>query len=304
MAPETITETNLEGLSLFKRGKVRDMYEVGDRLLIVATDRISAFDCVLPTGIKHKGRVLTALTEFWLEHLGERDNSHLITTDMDEMGPDVARHAEVVKGRCMLVKRAEVVPLECVVRGYLAGSAWREYEERGEVCGIKLPSGLVESAALEEPIFTPATKAESGHDENVSEARAAELIGKELSETLRERIIDIYTRAAAYARERGILISDTKFEWGVVDGRLILIDEVLTPDSSRFWPTEEYEPGRSQFSFDKQYVRDYLEGLDWDKTPPAPPLPEAVADKTSEKYLQAYIWLTGHSAERITGNGG
>lgn len=291
--PEPVTETNLEGLELFNRGKVRDIYDMGDRLLIVATDRISAFDCVLGSGIPWKGKVLTRLTEFWLDFLSDVTANHLVTTDVEEMGEDVARHADVLGGRSMLVSKADPIPIECVVRGYLAGSAWASYQESGQVCGIELPDGMVESEKLPEPIFTPATKAEEGHDENITQDRAAGIAGEDVADELKQRSLTIYEKANNYAADRGIIICDTKFEWGWVDGELTLIDEVLTPDSSRFWPADRYEPGKSQFAYDKQFVRDWLEETDWDKTPPGPELPDDVVAKSAERYLNACEMLTG-----------
>ncbi len=289
-----LMETGFEDLSLCSRGKVRDIYDAGDNnLLIVATDRISAYDSVLGTAIPWKGKVLTTLTLFWLEYLSDVTGNHLITAVPEEMGEEIARHADILRGRSMLVRKAEVVPIECVVRGYLAGSGWREYRESGTVCGRKLPEGLRESDKLPEPIFTPATKAETGHDENISMEDASDIVGKDLAETLKARSMDIFARAGEYAAEKGIIICDTKFEWGFCDGELTLIDEVLTPDSSRFWPADSYQPGRSQFSFDKQYVRDWLDESGWDHSPPGPPLPDDVVEKTSRRYLQACELLTG-----------
>ncbi len=275
-----------------RRGKVRDVYDLGDRLVIVATDRISAFDWVLPTGIPDKGRVLTAMTDFWLDFLGVAN--HRISTDVRTMGPEFAARAADLDGRTMLVRKARVVPFECVVRGYLAGSGWKEYRRDGTVCGLSLPAGLRESERLPEPIFTPATKAESGHDENVSFDAMAAAVGAELASELRRRSLDVYRRAAAHAEARGILLADTKFEWGQLpDGELILIDEVLTPDSSRFWPGDTYRPGSSPPSFDKQFVRDWLEQTGWDKNSPPPPLPDDVVGRTRAKYLEAHERLTG-----------
>jgi phosphoribosylaminoimidazole-succinocarboxamide synthase len=288
-----IQQTDLAGLELINRGKVRDIYRVGQNLLIVATDRLSAFDVVLPTGIPYKGKVLTALSLFWFDLLKDATENHLITASVEEMPEAVRQHADVLRGRTMLVRKAEIIPIECVVRGYLAGSGWKEYRQSGTVCGIRLPAGLRESDRLPEPIFTPATKAASGHDENVSFERAAGIVGAETAAELRRRTLSVYQRASAYARQRGIIISDTKFEWGRVEGRTVLADEVLTPDSSRFWPADKYAPGGPQSSFDKQFVRDYLETLSWDKRPPAPPLPEDVVRQTSQKYLEAYERLTG-----------
>jgi phosphoribosylaminoimidazole-succinocarboxamide synthase len=274
-----------------RRGKVRDVYDLGDRLVIVATDRLSAFDWVLPTGIPDKGRVLTSMTLFWLDFLGVEN--HLLGTDVRTMGPAFAEHAESLQGRTMFVRKAAVVPFECVVRGYLAGSGWKEYRRSGTVCGLALPAGLRESERLPEPIFTPATKAESGHDENVSFDTMACATGAAVAGELRQRSIDLYRRAAAHAETRGILLADTKFEWGQrADGGLLLIDEVLTPDSSRFWPAESYRPGANPPSYDKQFVRDWLEQSGWDKNSPPPALPNDVVEKTREKYLEAHQRLT------------
>jgi phosphoribosylaminoimidazole-succinocarboxamide synthase len=275
-----------------RRGKVRDVYDLGDRLVLVATDRISAFDCVLPTAIPDKGRVLTALTLFWLDHLGVPN--HLLGTDLSSMGPEFARCAEALTGRSCLVKKTRVIPIECVVRGYLVGSGWKEYRSGGSVCGINLPPGLRQAETLPEPIFTPATKEESGHDQNISLARMSDLVGAELAEDLRDRSIAVYKQAADWAESRGILLADTKLEWGALpDGQIILIDEVLTPDSSRFWPADGYRVGENPPSFDKQFVRDWLESTSWDKVGPPPELPPEVVRKTREKYLEAYERLTG-----------
>ena len=290
MSKDIVIETSLTGLPV-RRGKVRDVYDLGDRLLLVSTDRISAFDWVLPTGIPDKGRVLNQIAAFWFELLGEPN--HLITSDVERMDLPAGVDRQLLAGRTSLVRKTEVVPIECVVRGYLAGSGWKEYRQSGTVCGIELPAGFVESSRLPEPIFTPATKAESGHDENISFQRTVDLIGREAAEDLRRRSLDIFRRGSDYARQRGILIADTKFEWGRLDGRLILIDEVLTPDSSRFWPAHGYEPGRSQPSFDKQFVRDWLETTSWDKNSPPPPLPDEVVAHTRQKYVEAYELLTG-----------
>ncbi|HUU93352.1 MAG TPA: phosphoribosylaminoimidazolesuccinocarboxamide synthase [Phycisphaerae bacterium] len=287
-----VRETNLEGLQV-RRGKVRDIYDLGSRLLIVATDRISAYDVIMPTGIPDKGRILTALSLFWFDFLADVTPNHLITADVGEMGPEAQTQADALEGRTMLCHKADVFGVECVVRGYLAGSGWREYQARGTVCGIELPDGLRQCDPLPEPIFTPATKAESGHDENISFAQAKEIIGDETATTLRDRSIAVYRKAADYARERGLILSDTKFEWGEADGRIILVDEVLTPDSSRFWPADEYEPGHDQPSFDKQFLRNYLDTLDWDKTPPGPDLPDDIVIRTRAKYVEAYERLTG-----------
>ena len=294
-APQPVDRTSLAELPLVRRGKARDVYAVDDRhLLIVATDRISAFDCVLPTQISRKGEVLTALSRFWFSRLAHVSPHHLVTTDVDRMPDAVRRHGPLLRGRSMLVRRTEVFPVECVVRGYLAGSGWKDYQRAGEVCGHRLPAGLPESARLPEPIFTPATKAEHGHDENISESRMSDIVGGELTARLRDTALALYREAEQYARTRGIIIADTKFEFGRGrEGGVLLIDEVLTPDSSRFWPADNYRPGGPQPSFDKQFVRDYLETLDWDKRPPAPPLPPEVAAATTARYLQAYRLLTG-----------
>jgi phosphoribosylaminoimidazole-succinocarboxamide synthase len=290
-----VVETTLADLHLLRRGKVRDVYEVDeDRLLIVATDRISAFDGVSPTPIERKGEVLTALSRFWFAKLGQVVPNHLLTTNVDEMPEVVRNHASQLRGRSMLVRRTEVFPVECVVRGYLSGSGWKDYQRTGQVCGHQLPAGLRESEKLAAPIFTPATKAETGHDENISEQQMSGIVGSEATEFLRDVSLRIYQEASDYARSRAIIIADTKFEFGRDrDGRIILIDEVLTPDSSRFWPLDSYEVGRSQASFDKQYVRDYLEHIDWDKQPPAPTLPPEVAAATTARYLEAYELLVG-----------
>jgi phosphoribosylaminoimidazole-succinocarboxamide synthase len=289
LAQAPLLETSIPGWPV-RRGKVRDIYDLGDRLLLVATDRISAFDWVLPTGIPDKGRVLTQTTLYWLELLGERN--HLISAEAAEFGLPRGVDLEPLAGRSMLVQKAEVVPIECVVRGYLSGSGWKEYRQNSEVCGVRLPAGLVESDRLPEPIFTPATKEESGHDINISFDRMKELVGGEVADELRRRSLAIYSRGAELARQRGIIIADTKFEWGRLGGSLILIDEVLTPDSSRFWPADSYSPGRGQPSFDKQFVRDWLETSPWDKNSSPPALPDEVVSRTREKYIEAYERLT------------
>lgn len=293
----TLLQTSLSDLQLVRRGKVRDVYAVNDDyLLIVATDRISAFDCVLPTPIERKGEVLTALSRFWFEKLAHVVASHLVTTEVDRMPQIVRRQASNLRGRSMLAKRADVFPIECVVRGYLAGSGWKDYLRTGEVCGQKLPEGLLESSELPEPIFTPATKAEEGHDENISEANVRDILGVETTSFLRDTSIQLYNEASDYARSRGILIADTKFEFGRdKSGEIILVDELLSPDSSRFWPLEEYRPGASPPSFDKQFVRDYLETLGWDKKPPAPSIPAEISAATTSRYLEAHRLLTGKS---------
>lgn len=285
-----VTQSQIPGLKP-RRGKVRDVYDLGDKLLLVATDRISAFDWVIPTGIPDKGRVLTQTSNFWFDVLDEEN--HLIETDVYKMGDlPVGADLESLAGRSILVRKTRVVPIECVVRGYLAGSGWKEYRKQGTVCGIPLPPGLRESDKLPEPIFTPATKEESGHDENISFERMVELVGKDVSEELRTRSINVYKRGAELALTKGIIICDTKFEWGEVDGRRILIDEVLTPDSSRFWPADQYKPGGSPPSFDKQFVRDWLETTTWDKNSTPPELPDDVVTRTREKYIEAYERLT------------
>ncbi len=290
-----IRETHLPGIKLHSRGKVRDVYEVGDdKLLVVATDRLSAFDVVMAEGIPDKGRVLTQLSFFWF-NLFRDIPSHLLTADMSEYPAELKPFADQIEGRSMLVKKATPFPIECVARGYLAGSGWKDYRATGTVCGVRLPAGLLESSIIDRPIFTPATKAATGHDENIDWEKTVEAVGHEAAAKLRDNTLDLYTRARAYAAERDILIADTKFEWGTWKGQIILIDEVLTPDSSRFWPKDGYAPGRSQPSFDKQYVRDYLESLKWNKQPPPPPLPAEVVEKTAEKYRDAYRRLTGHS---------
>jgi phosphoribosylaminoimidazole-succinocarboxamide synthase len=289
---QAISQTSFTGLKLRGRGKVRDIYEVGNDLLIVATDRLSAFDVVLPTPIPDKGKVLTQLSLFWFEKLHGIVPNHIITAT--EFTGELTPYAAELAGRSMLVKRTEPIPIECVVRGYLSGSGWKDYQKTGRVCGIPLAAGLTESAQLPEPIFTPSTKATSGHDENISFEEAASRIGASLALRLRDVSIEIYKRAAAYASERGIIIADTKYEFGLGPGQeLIWIDEALTPDSSRFWPADEYEPGRAQPSFDKQYVRDYLERISWNKQPPAPPLPAEVVANTRARYREAYERITG-----------
>jgi phosphoribosylaminoimidazole-succinocarboxamide synthase len=288
-----ILETNFPGVERYARGKVRDVYSVDGRLVIVATDRISAFDYILPTGIPDKGKVLTQLSIFWFDFLRDLTPTHFLSAQVDDYPRPLPDFRNQLEGRSMLVKRANMIEVECVARGYISGSGWKEYRQHGTVCGIKLPAGLRESDKLPEPIFTPATKAQSGHDENVSFEHVVSLIGESLATRLRDLTLNIYARAARYAETRGIIIADTKFEFGFVGDELVLGDEVLTPDSSRFWPADTYKAGGPQFSFDKQFVRDYLESIHWNKQPPAPPLPEEVAAKTSEKYRQAYHILTG-----------
>ena len=294
-AMRVIRETKFEGIAPIARGKVRDIYDLGDKLLIVATDRLSAFDVVMPTPIPDKGRVLTQLSLFWFDLLRDVIPNHVISAT--EFPAPFDRFGEELAGRSMVVKKTQPLPIECVVRGYLSGSGWKEYKATGAVCGIDLPAGLRESDRLPEPIFTPATKAATGHDENISFARAAEMIGKELAEKVRAVSSEIYWRAAAYAEPRGILLADTKFEFGLLGNELMWIDEALTPDSSRFWPAAQYKPGGSQPSFDKQFVRDYLERIQWPKTPPGPELPEEVVAGTRAKYREAYRILAGHELD-------
>jgi phosphoribosylaminoimidazole-succinocarboxamide synthase len=290
-----VRETNYSGARLRGRGKVRDIYEFGDHLLIVATDRLSAFDVVLPTPIPDKGRVLTQLSLFWFDKLKDVVPNHVLSAT--EFPPELASHRDELRGRTMVVRRTEPIPVECVVRGYISGSGWKDYQRSGRVCGVPLPAGLQESERLPEPVFTPSTKATSGHDENISFEEAASQVGRALAERLREVSLEIYIRAAAYAAERGILIADTKFEFGLAGGELVWIDEALTPDSSRFWPAGQYTPGRPQPSFDKQYVRDYLERIGWSKQPPAPELPPDVVAATRARYREAYERLTGQALD-------
>ncbi|MEZ5347008.1 MAG: phosphoribosylaminoimidazolesuccinocarboxamide synthase [Pyrinomonadaceae bacterium] len=294
MTAGTVSETNIAGLERIHQGKVRDVYKVNDdELLLVATDRISAFDCVMPNQVPRKGEVLTNISAFWFEKLENIAENHLITADFDKMPELVQRHPEL-RSRSSLVKMTKVFPVECVVRGYLEGSGWKDYLAAGEICGHKLPSGLRQCEKLPEPIFTPATKAASGHDENISEERFSEIIGETAAAVLKQRTLDVYRAASEYALNRGIIIADTKFEFGLDgDGNILLIDEILTPDSSRFWEAEKYSPGQAQASFDKQFVREYLETLDWDKLPPAPELPPAIVEATTRRYLEAYRLLTG-----------
>jgi phosphoribosylaminoimidazole-succinocarboxamide synthase len=292
---KVLTSTNLPGIERVASGKVRDVYQVGNDLLIVATDRISAFDCILPQGIPGKGRVLTQMSLFWFDLLRGSTPNHLITADVNAFPAALHPYRDQLKGRSMVVKRCRMEPIECVARGYVSGSGWKDYRQTGAICGIQLPAGLRESDRLPEPVFTPATKAETGHDENISFEAAAKIIGRESAMQLRDLTLRIYTEAAQYAESRGIIIADTKFEFGWHNGELLLADEVLTPDSSRFWPRSEYAPGGAQKSFDKQFVRDYLETLDWNKLPPAPSLPDDVVEKTAAKYREAYTLLTGRT---------
>lgn len=293
MPTAVVLDTNLSGLTLARRGKVRDVYDLGDQLLIVATDRISAFDYVLGSGIPDKGKVLTQLSAFWFEKMASVTPHHLISINVDDFPAVTRPHREVLRGRTMLVRKTNPLPVECVARGYLSGSGLKEYGKTGAVCGIALPPGLRDSDRLPKPIFTPATKAESGHDENISETVAGEIVGKELIAKLRDLTLTIYARGVEHAATCGIIIADTKFEFGLMGDKLLLIDEVLTPDSSRFWPKDEYKPGQSQPSYDKQFVRDYLERIGWNKQPPVPSLPDDVVMRTREKYIEAYKKLTG-----------
>lgn len=290
----TVSETKIDGLPLLHRGKVRDVYDVSEsELLLVATDRLSAFDCVLLTPIRYKGQVLTALSEFWFGFLKDVTKHHLITADFEKM-PEIVRQNEELRGRSMLVKKTRVFPVECIARGYLEGSGWKDYQATGEICGHRLPENLRQCDKLPEPLFTPATKAATGHDENIDERRFTQILGAETAGKLRDLTLKIYQTAADYALTRGIIIADTKFEFGLDEnGEILLIDEVLTPDSSRFWSVENYAPGKAQPSFDKQFVREYLETLDWNKQPPAPQLPQKIADATTDRYLSAYKLLTG-----------
>ncbi|MFA5089773.1 MAG: phosphoribosylaminoimidazolesuccinocarboxamide synthase [Candidatus Omnitrophota bacterium] len=291
---EVILYTDFPDLKLLKRGKVRDVYDLGDKLLIVSTDRISCFDVVLACGIPYKGRVLNALSCFWFSLIGDTVPNHLITADVDNYPDELAKYKKELSGRSMLVKKTKPFPIECVVRGYLSGSGWKEYSLTCSVCGIKLPPGLKESAKLPRVLFTPSTKEDTGHDKNISREYVEGVLGKGTAAEISSMSVSIYEKADNYAATRGIIIADTKFEFGLYAGKVMLIDEVLTPDSSRFWPKDEYEPGHAQPSFDKQFVRDYLEGLKWDKNPPAPLLPDEIIKKTSAKYLEAYRLLTGN----------
>ena len=293
MSDNTLLQLDLPGVPKVRSGKVREMFDLGDRLLMVASDRISAYDVVMPNGIPRKGEVLTMFSHFWFNRVADLVPNHLLA-NADEPLPEADQsHADQIGRRAMVVKKAQPLAIECVVRGYLAGSGWKEYQKQGTVCGISLPDGLENSSQLPDPIFTPATKAEEGHDENINFDEAVNIVGKNIAEQARELSIELYKRGRDHAAEKGIIIADTKFEFGIFEGELILIDEVLTPDSSRFWPADLYAPGKSQPSFDKQFVRDYLETLDWDKTPPGPELPAEIVQKTSEKYIEAYTRVTG-----------
>jgi phosphoribosylaminoimidazole-succinocarboxamide synthase len=293
MPNQTVLQLDLPGIKKLKSGKVREIFDLGDRLLLVASDRISAFDVIMPNGIPRKGEVLTQISFFWFDRFASLVPNHLLAGAKEPLPKNLQPFAETLAGRSMIVKKAKPLAIECIVRGYLSGSGWKEYKKSQTVCGIPLPGGLTESAELPQAIFTPSTKAEAGHDENISFDEACKIVGKDLATQARDLSLKIYNAGRDYARQRGIIIADTKFEFGVSDGKLILIDEVMTPDSSRFWPADQYQAGKGQPSFDKQFVRDYLETLDWDKTPPGPALPEDVVAKTSAKYLEAYEKLTG-----------
>ncbi|MFA7706653.1 MAG: phosphoribosylaminoimidazolesuccinocarboxamide synthase, partial [Candidatus Omnitrophota bacterium] len=288
-----LLKTEFSDLKLFRRGKVRDVYDLGDKLLIVSTDRISCFDVVLPSGIPYKGKVLTSISAFWFDFVKDVIAHHLITADVEKYPPELKKYKKDLAGRSMLVLKTKPLPVECVVRGYLSGSGWKEYKQKQSVCSIRLPAGLKESAKLDQPIFTPSTKADVGHDENVNQEYIEKLLGRDMAEKLKKISIEVYNRARDYALRKGIIIADTKFEFGIQNNQIIIIDEALTPDSSRFWPLEDYQSGQAQPSFDKQFVRDYLETLDWDKTPPGPALPKEIIVRTTQKYLDAYRKLTG-----------
>lgn len=289
-----LLSTDFPELKLAARGKVRDIYDLGETLLIVTTDRISAFDVIMDEGIPDKGYVLTQISSFWFHQMEDIIPNHIISTDVNDFPAECQKYADILAGRSMLVRKAKPLPVECIVRGYISGSGWKDYQKTGAICGIQLPAGLLESAKLEEPIFTPSTKAELGeHDENISFDQCVELVGQEMAERLRDVTIAIYKRARDIAATKGIIIADTKFEYGICNGELIIIDECMTPDSSRFWPKDSYKPGGAQPSFDKQFLRDYLETLDWGKCSPAPPLPDEIVQKTGQKYMDAMVRLTG-----------
>jgi phosphoribosylaminoimidazole-succinocarboxamide synthase len=290
-------KTDLSGVKLHGRGKVRDIYDLGDHFLIVATDRLSAFDVVLPSPIPNKGKVLTQMSAFWFDRFKDVVPNHVVSTDVGKYPQNLHQFRDQLQGRSMLVKKAKVFPVECVARGFLTGSGLKDYNKTGSVCGIKLPPGLRDSDRLPEPIFTPATKAETGHDENISEEQAAKIIGQDTVRRLKELTLQLYSRGVEYARTRGIIVCDTKFEFGLIDGRISIVDEMLTPDSSRFWPADQYSPGKPQPSFDKQFVRDYLEKIGWNKQPPAPELPDDIVKATSAKYVEALRLLTGHDLQ-------
>lgn len=295
---KVILETNFEDLKLFKRGKVRDMYDLGEYYLMVSSDRLSAFDVIMSQGIPDKGRILTQISKFWFGFSEDLIENHIVSTNVDEYPAECKKYRDDLVGRSMLVKKAELIPIECIVRGYISGSGWKDYQKTGSICGISLPSGLVESEKLPEPIFTPSTKAEIGdHDENISAEKAAEIVGDEIFNEIKTKTLAVYTKAYEYADSKGIILADTKMEFGIIDGKVILIDELLTPDSSRFWPKDEYEKGRAQSSYDKQYVRDYLLSINFNKQPPAPQLPEEVILNTSLKYKEALFKLTGQKLD-------
>ncbi|MCG2713798.1 MAG: phosphoribosylaminoimidazolesuccinocarboxamide synthase [Candidatus Omnitrophica bacterium] len=294
MNNKVLLQTDFKDLKLFRRGKVRDVYDLEDKLLIVSTDRISCFDVVLPCGIPYKGKVLTSISAFWFDYIKEIVPHHLITQDVEKYPDELKKYKADLTGRSMLVLKTKPLPVECIVRGYLSGSGWNEYKQNQSICGISLPSGLRQSDKLPEAIFTPSTKADLGHDQNVNQKYISDLVGSNMAEQLKKISLEVYKRASAHALGRGIIIADTKFEFGIHNNRIIIIDEVLTPDSSRFWPLENYKSGEPCISFDKQFVRDYLETLDWEKTPPAPNLPIEIIEKTKEKYLEAYHKLTGN----------
>ncbi|GBD91930.1 phosphoribosylaminoimidazole-succinocarboxamide synthase [bacterium BMS3Abin04] len=296
MDTKVITETKFSNLKLFKKGKVRDIYDLGNSFLMISTDRLSAFDVIMQQGIPLKGKILTQISEFWFDYFKYDIENHVISTDIDQFPEETKQYRDDLIDRTMLVKKAKMIPLECIVRGYLSGSGWKDYQSTGEIGGIKLPQSLVESDKLPEPIFTPSTKAEIGdHDETISHQKAIDLVGEDTFNFLKEKTLEIYSKAADFAKGKGIIIADTKMEFGIVDGKIILIDELLTPDSSRFWPADKYEKGRAQDSFDKQYVRDYLLSINFNKKPPAPILPDEVIQNTSKKYLEALVKLTGKS---------
>ncbi len=293
MTAQPLAKTDFTDIKLFKTGKVRDVYDLNDKLLVVSTDRISCFDVILPTCIPHKGEVLTQISLFWFDFTRDIVPNHFISAEVSQYPKELQKYSDVLRGRSMLVKKASALPVECVVRGYLSGSGWKEYQKSRSICGIKLPGGLRESDKLPEPIFTPSTKEDVGHDINVSQKYIEDQLGKGVTDKLKEISIALYKKASLYAESKGIIIADTKFEFGMYDKKMILIDEVLTPDSSRFWPKDQYKPGSGQPSFDKQFVRDYLETLTWDKTPPGPELPDEIVQKTSQKYLQAFRMISG-----------
>ena len=293
MIAKPLIQADLPGIKLFKRGKVRDVFDLGDKLLIIATDRISAFDSVIPTPIPDKGKILNMLSLFWFDHTKKIIDNHVITADVKKYPKELQKYADILDKRSVIGRKAKLIEIECVVRGYLSGSAWAEYQEKGSVSGIKLPAGLKESSRLPEPIFTPSTKAETGHDINITEAEMRKIVGDKVADVLKSKTLEVYKAACRHAESKGIIIADTKFEFGEIDGKIILIDEILTPDSSRFWPKDSYKEGGPQKSYDKQFVRDYLISIKWDKNPPAPPLTEEVVRKTREKYLEAYQKLTG-----------